>query len=196
MSNVHYSFIGSTGIGTLKDGTQFRFDRDRFSLIEDINFYRNKNNDEDAKSYIICAKGKYLHRYLFGHRHGYEIDHINLDTFDNRSENIRFCTHQQNQINQGLQSNNTSGVTGVSYYKPRQKYRARIKISQRDIHLGYYDTFLEATQARNVGIELLFGEYGRYNKVPEVPNWIRNKVEKICRNYKSFALTNYREEMV
>ncbi|MBS8097819.1 endonuclease, partial [Streptococcus suis] len=42
MSNVHYSFIGSIGIGTLKDGTQFRFDRDRFSLIEDINFYRNK----------------------------------------------------------------------------------------------------------------------------------------------------------
>ncbi|MFX3856131.1 endonuclease, partial [Streptococcus suis] len=77
--------------------------------------------------------------------------------------------------------------TGVSYYKTRQKYRARIKISQRYIHLGYYDTFLEATQASNVGIELLFGEYGRYKKDPELPKWIRKKVEKISNKFNSIA---------
>lgn len=47
MSNVQYSFIGSVGTGTLKDGTQFIFDKENFSKIADVNFYRNKNNDED-----------------------------------------------------------------------------------------------------------------------------------------------------
>lgn len=196
MSNVQYSFIGSVGTGTLKDGTQFIFDKENFSKIEDINFYRNKNSDEGANSYIICARGKYLHRYLFGHREGLEVDHINLNTMDNRSENIRFCTHQQNQINQGLQVNNTSGVTGVSFYKPRNKYRARIKISQQEVHLGYYDTFLEAIQARNVGMEALFGEYGRYNNVPKAPLWIRQKVEAICVRYQVYSLVNQREATV
>ncbi|CNF12971.1 HNH endonuclease [Streptococcus agalactiae] len=193
MSNIQYSFIGSVGTGTLKDGTQFIFDKENFSKIADVNFYRNKNNDEDSKSYIICTRGNYLHRYLFGHREGLEVDHINLDTLDNRSENIRFCTHQQNQINQGLQVNNTSGVTGVSFYRPRNKYRARIKISQQEVHLGYYDTFLEATQARNVGMELLFGEYGRYNDVPQAPMWLRHKVESICVKYQAYSLVNKSE---
>ncbi|MDV5977901.1 UNVERIFIED_CONTAM: HNH endonuclease [Streptococcus canis] len=189
-------FIGSVGTGTLRDGTQFIFDKENFSKIADVNFYRNKNNDEDAKSYIICARGNYLHRYLFGHREGLEVDHINLDTLDNRSENIRFCTRQQNQINQGLQVNNTSGVTGVSFYRPRNKYRARIKISQQEVHLGYYDTFLKATQARNVGMELFFGEYGRYNNVPQTPMWIRHKVEALCVKYQAYSLVNKSEVTV
>ena len=112
-----------------------------------------------------------------------ELDHINLDTLDNRRCNVRFCTHQQNQINQPLQKNNTSGVSGVSYYPPRKKYRARIKISQLDIHLGYYDTFQEAVQARNVGMECMFGEYGRYNNVPAAPIWIRSKVIEKCKRF-------------
>ena len=57
-------------------------------------------------------------------------------------------------MNQPIQKNNTSGVSGVSWYAPRGKFRARIKISQREIHLGYYGTFEEAVQARNVGMEL------------------------------------------
>lgn len=75
--------------------------------------------------------------------------------------------------------NNTSGITGVSFYASRNKYRARIKICQHDIHLGYYKTFIEAVQARNIGMECMFGEYGVYNDVPDTPKWIRDKVINI-----------------
>ena len=135
--------------------------------IKDVNFYLGGKQEGCGQKYIIDSNGRSIHDYLFKHRQGYEIDHINLNTYDNRKINIRYCTHQQNQINQPLQKNNTSGVSGVSYYSPRKKYRARIKIGQKDIHLGYYVTFLEAVQARNVGMECMFGEYGRYNDVPE-----------------------------
>ncbi len=175
MNNVNYRFDGGTVYGHLPDGTVFLFDKDDLSIVDQCNWYacRYKNYDP---IYITNAKGKTLHQLLMPCEKGYEIDHISLDTLDNRRCNLRICTHQQNQMNQPLQKNNTSGVSGVSYYPPRKKYRARIKVNQHDIHLGYYRSMDEAIQARNVGMELMFGEYGRYNVIPEPPNWIRDKV--------------------
>jgi hypothetical protein len=65
---------------------------------------------------------------------------------------LRICTHRQNQCNQSLQSNNISGVAGVSYKKNRKTWNARIKYYGQEIHLGAYHTFIEAVQARNEGI--------------------------------------------
>ncbi|MBR1443132.1 MAG: HNH endonuclease [Firmicutes bacterium] len=188
MSNVDYSFDGDICYGKLKDGTVFITDRKFYPKIRDINLYRNSKTKEDCKTYIIDCNGNHLHRILIENAEKMEIDHINLNTFDNRSCNLRICTHQQNQCNQPLQKNNTSGVTGVSYYKPRHKYRARIKISQQDIHLGYYETFVEAVQARNTGMEYMFGEYGRYNDVDEAPKWIKEKVNSICSRFANLSL--------
>ena len=93
-----------------------------------------------------------------------------------------------NQCNQPLQCNNTSGVSGVSFYAPRGKYRARIKIGQHDIHPGYYSSFAEAVQARNVGMECMFGEYGRYNDAAPEPAWIRTKATEQCRRFAELSL--------
>lgn len=188
-SNVKYTFSddGLYGYGTLKDGTVFIFDADLFDLIKDIKWYAAYKNRHDKSMYIIDRYGRPLHKVLFSGRKGYELDHINLDTLDNRRCNVRFCTHQQNQMNQSLQRNNTSGVSGVRFYKPRNKYVARIKICQRDIHLGYYTSIKEATQARNIGMECLFGEYGVYNDVEEAPKWIRDKVTEKCSRFASYS---------
>lgn len=188
-SNVMYTFSddGLYGYGTLKDGTVFVFDADLFDLIKNIKWYVGSKGER--RPYIMDKNGRTLHQVLFSIRKGYELDHINLDTLDNRKCNVRFCTHQQNQINQPLQRNNTSGVSGVRYYKARSKFVARIKISQKDIHLGYYITFEEAVQARNVGMECMFGEYGRYNDVPAAPSWIRAKVVEKCKRFAHLSVS-------
>lgn len=129
-----------------------------------------------------------LYTLLLGAKPGTEVDHIDLNPLNNCRNNIRITTHQENQINHPLQSNNSSGVSGVSYYPPRGKYRARIKIGQHDIHLGYYPTFQHAVQARNVGMECMFGEYGRYNDVPPAPPWIRNKVVEQCKRFAELSV--------
>jgi len=41
------------------------------------------------------------------------VDHINGIVNDNRLENLRWVTKQENAINQKLRSNNTSGITGI-----------------------------------------------------------------------------------
>lgn len=187
MSNVAYRFDEGIGYGTLPDGTTFLFDADQIDRIKNINWYRNFKEDNN-RLYILDHDGIQLHRRLVDCPEGYEVDHISLDTLDNRRCNLRICTHQQNQCNQPLQKNNTSGVCGVSYYPPRGKYRARIKVGQREIHLGYYMNFEEAVQARNVGMECMFGEYGRYNDVPMAPDWIRKKVTEKCMRFADLSV--------
>lgn len=184
MSNVKYRFSedGLVAYGELASGQIFVIDADMVEKIRTVKFYLGSKGN-GSQYYVIDCKGRTLHDYLFEHRPGYEIDHINLDTFDNRRCNIRYCTHQQNQMNQPLQKNNTSGVSGVSYYPPRRKFRARIKICQQEIHLGYFDTFEDAVKARNIGMLCMFGQYGRYNDTGKAPDWIERKVAGKCARY-------------
>jgi hypothetical protein len=179
---VAYSFSedGTVGYGRFDSGETFLFD------VADYDFIKSKNwrlHCQWQKSYpYVYDTGlrRPLHRYLLGIGRGLEADHINLNTLDNRRENLRLCTHRQNQCNQPPQANNTSGVPGVSFYPPRGKYRARIKHYGYDLHLGYYTTFLEAVQARNEGMKWLFGEFGRYSEAPEAPAHIKQSVKERC----------------
>ena len=41
------------------------------------------------------------------------VDHINRNPYDNRVENLRWCTHQQNMGNKSLDKRNKSGTPGV-----------------------------------------------------------------------------------
>ena len=185
MSNVKYSFSedGTAAYGELPSGDVFVIDADMVEKVKTVKFYLGSKGGNSDQYYVIDCRGRALHDYLFEHRMGFEIDHINLDTMDNRRCNIRYCTHQQNQMNQPLQKNNTSGVSGVGYYPPRHKFRARIKVCQQEIHLGYFDTFEDAVKARNIGMRCMFGQYGRYNDVGKVPAWMENKVAEKCACY-------------
>ena len=79
-----------------------------------------------------------------------EIDHINQDPTDNRIENLRDVTHAENNKNQSLHSNNTSGYMGVSFETSKNKYSAKISINGVGKFLGYYDTAEEAATARKI----------------------------------------------
>ena len=93
---------------------------------------------------------------------GEQVDHINGIRDDNRYENLRIATNQQNNFNRKTQKNNKLGFRGVCKQKGCNKFRAHIKIEQKKKHLGYYDTFEEAKAARLAAEVELFGEY-RYH---------------------------------
>lgn len=66
----------------------------------------------------------YMHRLIMMPPKGVEIDHINRDKLDNRKENLRYADRSLNCSNIGIQKNNTSGTTGVSFCQLKQKWRA------------------------------------------------------------------------
>jgi hypothetical protein len=77
-----------------------------------------------------------------------DIDHINQQPADNRIENLRVATKSDNMRNVARTRANTSGATGVVWYKRKAKWHARITVDGRQLSLGYYDRFEDAASAR------------------------------------------------
>ena len=74
------------------------------------------------------------------------IDHINGNGMDNRWDNLRLVTHQQNMENiKKMRPDNTTGYRGV--HKWHGKYRAKIVVNKKQIHLGTFSTAEEAAKA-------------------------------------------------
>lgn len=165
-----------------------------------IKFYIDKSDEalvrlkkwsvcKDKKGFmsVLAADKTMLYRWIVNVPKGFEIDHIDMDRLNNRRSNLRICTHQQNQINQGLQSNNTSGVAGVRFVKRKNKFQARIKVSGHTIHLGYYTCFDDAVKARNIAMKCMFGAYGRYNDVGEISKELEEDVIRRCIRFSDLA---------
>ena len=87
-----------------------------------------------------------MHRQVLGLRYGDkgQADHVNHHTLDNRRKNLRVATHGQNSVNRRKNSNNTSGLKGVSFHKPRRKWVAYIQCNNKKRNLGYFATKKEA----------------------------------------------------
>lgn len=91
------------------------------------------------------------HRLAWLHTYGSlpnkEIDHINHDPTDNRLCNLRLVSHADNSRNQPMRCTNTSGVTGVSWCKTAQKWRAEVKKDGKKIRLGRFADIQDAEKA-------------------------------------------------
>ena len=66
-----------------------------------------------------------------------QIDHININSLDNRIENLRVLTNQQNQCNR-------KNVRGYWFDKKIGKYRANLRLNKKLINGRYRDTAEEA----------------------------------------------------
>lgn len=87
------------------------------------------------------------------------VDHIDNNGLNNSEFNLRYATHTENQQNSSMRSDNTSGYKGISWFKREKKWRARIRINGKSIHLGYFDDIEDAKLARQNKAKELFGEY-------------------------------------
>jgi hypothetical protein len=90
-----------------------------------------------------------------------EVDHRNTVRSDNRWGNLREATRGQNRTNCSAYKNNTSGLKGVSFYRPNGKWKAQIQASGRKTFLGYHDTPEEAHSAYIAMANKLHGEFAR-----------------------------------
>ena len=98
--------------------------------------------------------------------------HLNSDKirgkdsrYDNRKNNLRYATHSQNNQNKNYQKNNTSGVRGVDYFKPADKWRARITKEGITYDLGYFDNIENAIKVRREAEDKYFKEWSYINSI-------------------------------
>jgi len=106
-------------------------------------YYRRINIDN--KQYRACRLAWLYMECYFPEN---EVDHINRIKDDDRWSNLRHVSKQCNARNSGTQSNNTSGITGVSLDKKYEKWVAQIMISGKRKRLGCFKDFTDAVKAR------------------------------------------------
>ena len=95
---------------------------------------------------VIYREHRIIWMWHFGKMPLLEIDHINSNKSDNRIENLRKANRSENGQNiKKAQLNNKIGFLGV--YKSKNKWRARIQVNCKKIHIGLFDTPEEAHQA-------------------------------------------------
>ena len=90
-----------------------------------------------------------------------EIDHKNRIRTDNRWKNLREATSSQNKGNTKLRDDNSSGYRGVSWHAARQKWRARLSLYPKEIHLGLFSSKRAARAAYVAAAKKHFGEFAR-----------------------------------
>ncbi len=84
---------------------------------------------------------------------GMIIDHINGNRSDNRIDNLRLVTPSQNTQNQHKprKDNLSSGIKGVTLYKPNGTWQAQIRAHGKYYYIGRYKTKEEAAEAYKEG---------------------------------------------
>ena len=122
-------------------------DNEDFELLNQYNWYVLSNHS--GKFYAVRmssrTEGKRhqfkMDRHIlvldYGDRR--EADHINHNILDNRQDNLRICTHQQNMMNQKSRLNASSRFKGVYWDKQHNKWRVAIRIDGHKKYLGLFD---------------------------------------------------------
>ena len=97
------------------NGVLVKVSKNDFELVK--NYYWNSNESGYINSHVK-KKRIFMHRLIMNVLNKdwrkVQVDHINLDTGDNRRCNLRLCSPSQNQINRRLRKDNTIGFTGVN----------------------------------------------------------------------------------
>ena len=88
-----------------------------------------------------------------------ELDHINGIRDDNRIENLREVTRQQNLFNRKATTGSTSKYKGVSWKSKNNKWVAQSCVNGKVNYLGLYNTEEKAHEAYENYIREIHGQY-------------------------------------
>ena len=148
---------------TLACGRVALVDADQFDQLSVFRWHAHINGD---RVYAIRRTGRVvtlMHRQIMGAKQSQIVDHRNGDTLDNRRDNLRIVTSQQNSTNQ-----RPSGVVPFSGVTRRKggRYGAAIWPNGHNVNLGTnYPNAESAAAVYNAAAMVLYGEYARLNPV-------------------------------
>ena len=148
---------GKYGIGYCHNtGTKFYFDMKDYDKIK--NYCWSEHIDYHGYSRLQASvEGKLT---TMSHLLGYkEHDHKDRNTLNNRRNNFRKATYSQNNMNQKVPSNNTSGFIGVSWNSQKKKWTAYVNINKTYSYLGDYIDKNDAIMARLQAEQKYYGEF-------------------------------------
>jgi hypothetical protein len=159
--NYAISYDSKTGVMKWKNGVNIRY-------------IGNDAGSINKAGYVDIA---YKGWRLYGHRVAWllvykewpsnHVDHINGNRSDNRIENLRVATNQENSKNSKRHKGNTSGVTGVYWSKRANKWQAYICVDGKQTYLGVFKYLEDAERARK-DAEVKYGFHKNHGRVEKL----------------------------
>ncbi len=128
-------------------------------------YIRSKSHPKKRR--FVCINGyEHTHsRLVFLWHKGYlpeRVDHEDLDTTNDKIENLRAATNSENMCNRNKDCNKkTSKYKGV-YFKKKQWYSV-IGINNKDVYLGIHPSENAAAIAYNEAAIKYHGKFARLN---------------------------------
>jgi len=101
-----------------------------------------------------------MHRIIMRTPSHLQVDHKDRNGLNNQRLNLRNCNNSQNQMNK--KSSGVSQYLGVSY-NHKGRIKANIKGNGKIIHLGTFETEIEAAKAYDNKARELHGEFANLN---------------------------------
>lgn len=147
------------------DDLKSQFDYVDGALIRKTGRHSGSRGTVTKGGYVSIAwngKRHYAHRLIWlwfnGRMPDALIDHIDGNPLNNRIENLRQADKSQNAANSCV-TKAKSGVRGVRWYEPLQKWHARLSNYGHEIHVGYFNTIEEAEDAHKQKYREVYGEF-------------------------------------
>lgn len=111
-----------------------------------------------------------MHNVVITPKEGFEVDHIDGNTLNNKKNNLRLCIHRHNMRNLPKPRNGktSSPYKGVSWHKDHECWQAMIKMDYKQKWLGNYADPKEAAAAYNEAAIKQFGEFANLNDLETV----------------------------
>jgi hypothetical protein len=157
----------------LKPGRIAIADEEDREIVSRIKWFCRDDKGDGSLVYAIGhdrVEGKRvsvkMHRLIMQAKPGQIVDHVNGNGLDNRRANLRICTNAQNVRNSRKMAGTISKYKGIVYLPGNQSprpWRARIRVSGKQIWLGRYFTEEEAARNYDYYARRYFGEYARPN---------------------------------
>lgn len=123
----------------------------------------------DKEGYVrvsIHNKNYRVHRLIYMMFYGYmpkRIDHVNGVVNDNRIENLRECTANQNQHNSKKPINNSSGFKNVYFCKNTNNWYVQLRINKKKVSFYGIESIELADLVAQEARSLHHKEFARHN---------------------------------
>ena len=145
----YYEICLYSGRGEQKEIARTMIDENDLGKVKEYKWCLSKHGYVETKTKGRALK---LHQLILGKIKGLDIDHRDTNPLNNRKENLRHCTHQQNCFNK-------KNVKGITWVKERKKWLAQICVNYKNINLGYFKKEQDAILARKKGEKKYFKEF-------------------------------------
>ncbi len=155
--------------------TQGKFaivDAEDYDELSQYKWYAKKGNSTyyAGRGVRVYKNGKYvgvrqilMHRVMTKAPKGMLVDHRNHNGLDNRRENMRVCTREQNSHNQLPYRGTSCRYKGVTKHKRDGVFEVNIRYNGKLNYIGRFKDADDAAKAYDKKAKELFGEFAYLN---------------------------------